>query len=400
MASSADGGVRLPRESVVRLLRSVPFRLLLLVRLTGQFGDGLLQAGLASFVLLSPERQASPGRVAAALTLLLLPYSLVGPFAGAFIDHWRRRQVLLVADLTRAVLAVALAALVARSSVGVAFGVLALSVIGVNRFVLAALPAAQPHVVDPPDLVTSNALAPTLGSGATLVGVLAGIGLRSALGGSDPAAGWIVVAGAIAYTLAAALCLPIATASLGPDPDAPRPDVSPVGTAYALLDAARHVVAQRSVVLALTALTLVRAVFGAWTVLAIVRERTVLHPPTDTTGALAELGAATAIGGVGAALGAILTPGAARRFGVRRWVIALVLACLLGCATIVPVVSSPAILGMALVLGFVYQGVKICSDTVLQRRIGDAWRGRAFSITDLLANVSFVLAAIVTVPFA
>ena len=37
--------------------------------------------------------------------VLLLPYSLVGPFAGVLLDRWRRRQVLLWANVVRTVLA-------------------------------------------------------------------------------------------------------------------------------------------------------------------------------------------------------------------------------------------------------------------------------------------------------
>jgi MFS family permease len=391
--------VRRPRESVALLLRTRGFRQLLSVRLAGQFGDGLLQAGLASYILLSPERQASPGRVAGALALVLLPYSLVGPFAGAFIDRWRRRQVLLVADLVRAALTLGLAALVAASSTGVAFTVVALCLIGVNRFVLAALPAAQPHVVQLPDLVTSNALAPTLGSAATVLGGLLGVGLRVVLGTSDPAAAVIVVVAAAAYVLAAGLCVPIAAGSLGPDAGAARPDVSPIGTARALADAVQQVVHRRDVVATMLALTSVRAAFGMWTVLTIVRERTVMHPPSDADAALASLGLAAVVGAVGSVLAAVATPVVTRRFGTRFWVTALLLACGAALVLVLPIVTTAAVLVLAGVLGFVSQGVKVCTDTVLQHQIGDPWRGRVFSINDLLSNAAFVIAGILTVPF-
>jgi len=74
------------------------FRYLFSVLLVGQFGDGLLQAALASFVLFSPERQPDAIRVAAAFAILLLPYSVIGPFAGVFLDRWYRRTVLVRAN--------------------------------------------------------------------------------------------------------------------------------------------------------------------------------------------------------------------------------------------------------------------------------------------------------------
>jgi MFS family permease len=401
MASPVEQTASHPRAAGVRrLLSGRGFRRLLGVRLAGQAGDGLLQAGLASFVLLSPERQPSPGRVAGSLALVLLPYSVVGPFAGALIDRWRRRQVLLIANLARAALTVALAALVAASSTGVAFTVLALAIVGVNRFILAALPAAQPHVVDARDLVTSNALAPTLGSGATVLGGLAGVGLRELLGDSDPSAAAIVLGATVLYVLAGSLALLIAANSLGPDGSAPRPDVSPVGTARALVDAARRIVARSAVVRALLALTSVRAAFGAWTVITIVRERTELHATTDSDAALAALGLAAVVGALGAVVAAIATPSIVRRWGPRRWVVTLLCLGLLALVVVFPIVSAWAVLVLAGVLGFVSQGVKVVTDTVLQRQIGDQWRGRAFSINDLLTNAAFVVAGILAVPFA
>ncbi len=338
--------------------------------------------------------------MAAAFALLLLPYSLVGPFAGAFIDHWRRRQVLLVADLVRAAMCIGLAAFVAAGSTGVAFTVLALALVGVNRFVLAALPAAQPHVVEVRDFVTGNALAPTLGSGATVVGALVGVGLRVSLGDTDGSAAWIVLAAAAMYAGASALCLRMGADLLGPDADAPRPDVSPIGTARALVDAARRIRADPSVMKALAALTSVRVAFGFWTVLTVVRERTLLHPVSDSDGALAALALATALGALGAVASALVTPSAVRHLGGRRWVVILLSVGGIGFLVTLPIVSTWAVLGVAALLGFVSQGVKVCVDTVLQRQIGDAWRGRVFAINDLLTNAAFVLAGLLAVPFA
>ena len=69
----------------------------------------MFQAALGGAVLFNPERQADPLAVAAGLAVLLLPYSLVGPFAGALLDRWDRRRVLLVANLLRAVLTLVVA---------------------------------------------------------------------------------------------------------------------------------------------------------------------------------------------------------------------------------------------------------------------------------------------------
>src|SRR5579875_4186977 len=79
------------------------FRRLLTSRLAGQFGDGVFQASLAGAVLFNPERQATAADVAAGFAVLLLPYSIVGPFAGVLLDRWWRQRVLVWANLLRAV---------------------------------------------------------------------------------------------------------------------------------------------------------------------------------------------------------------------------------------------------------------------------------------------------------
>src|SRR4051794_22125749 len=156
--------------TVRHLLARRDFRRLLATRLFSQFGDGVFQAALAGTVLFNPQRAADPVDVAAGFAVLLLPYSLVGPFAGVWLDRWSRRQVLLRANIVRAVLVVAVAALVLGAVDGTPFYAAGLVVISVNRFVLAALSAALPHTVDEPSLVSANALSTTSGAVVTVVG--------------------------------------------------------------------------------------------------------------------------------------------------------------------------------------------------------------------------------------
>lgn len=93
------------------LLRVRDFRRLLTVRLLSQAADGVFQVALATYVVFSPEKQTSAAAIASAMAVLLLPYSLIGPFAGVLLDRWRRRQVFLYGNLLRAVLAALTAAL-------------------------------------------------------------------------------------------------------------------------------------------------------------------------------------------------------------------------------------------------------------------------------------------------
>jgi Na+/melibiose symporter-like transporter len=111
----------------------VDFRRLLTVRLVSQCSDGLFQAGLATLFFFSPENATTATGVAAAFAVLLLPFTVVGPWAGVLLDRWRRRQVLLVGNLVRTALTVLIAVIMATAGVGPVVYVLALVTLSVNR---------------------------------------------------------------------------------------------------------------------------------------------------------------------------------------------------------------------------------------------------------------------------
>src|SRR5688572_5743793 len=188
------------------------------VRVTGQFADGLFQAALFSAVFFNPERATSAGEAAAAFATLLLPYSVIGPFAGVFLDRWRRQRVLLSANLVRAgvvtVFALLLALLGPTSPPVVA---LALVVVSANRFILSGLSAALPHVVEERLLVTANSFSTTLGAGAAAAGGATALGLRVVFGEDDVGASRTAVCAAALYVVAALLANRIASDLLGPD---------------------------------------------------------------------------------------------------------------------------------------------------------------------------------------
>src|SRR5688500_8883042 len=107
----------------------------------------MFQMALASYVFFAPERQADAGAAAAALATLLLPYTFVGPCAAVFLDRWRRRHVLVRANLVRAVLVAIVAMLAWTGVTGPALFATALVAVSINRFYLTALGASLPHVV-------------------------------------------------------------------------------------------------------------------------------------------------------------------------------------------------------------------------------------------------------------
>ncbi|MBD0708577.1 MULTISPECIES: MFS transporter [unclassified Streptomyces] len=380
--------------SVVRdlrvLLRLTDFRRLLAVRLLSQCADGVYQVALATYVVFSPEKQASAAAIASAMAVLLLPYSLVGPFAGVLLDRWQRRQVFLFGNLLRALLACGTALLILASVPDWLFYASALSVTAVNRFVLAGLSAALPRVVDEERLVLANSLSPTAGTlAATLGGGLA-FGVQLLAGQSDAA---VVGFGAVLYLCGALASLRMPRQLLGPDPGAVSPSLGSalLSTARGLAAGVRHLSERRPAARALVAVTFMRFCYGALfvTVLMLCRHA---WSTTESDG-LALLGLAVATSGAGFFAAALLSPWAVGRLGPFGWMTL----CAGTAAVLTPVLGltfapTPFLIA-AFVLGLVTQGSKIATDTVVQTSVDDAYRGRVFSLYDVLFNVAFVGAA-------
>ncbi|MFD7507818.1 MFS transporter [Streptomyces sp. NPDC059853] len=376
------------------LLRFPNFRRLLTVRLLSQFSDGAFQVGLATYVVFSPEQQTTPADIAGAMAVLLLPYSLLGPFAGVLLDRWRRRQVLLYGNLLRAFLAAVTCALVIQGVPTWLFYLSALSVTGVNRFILAGLSASLPRVVDADRLVIANSLSPTAGTIAATIGggvtLVTQIFTHTAV--SEDALALIV--SVLVYLAAGLAAIRIRRDLLGPAPDEVQPRVlaALASTARGLVAGLRHLARRRTASWALTGVVLMRFGYGALLIMLLMLARN--HWGHDGNGGgMTLLGLAVATTGAGFFVAAVLTPGAVRRFGRLGW-FAL-------CAATPAVLLVPLglpfhpvpMLIAAFMLGLTSQGAKIVTDTVVQSSVDDAFRGRVFALYDMLFNIAFVASA-------
>jgi MFS family permease len=365
------------------------FRRLFGTRLLAQAGDGVFQAALAGTVLFNPQRAADPVDVAAAFAVLLLPYSLVGPFAGVWLDRWSRRAVLLRANVLRAGLVGVVAVLIAGGVQGTAFYAAGLVVFAVNRFVLAALSAGLPHTTDA--LVPANALSTTSGSVATVVGGGAALGLLQLTGSGDAGYAVVAAAAAVPYLLAALVVSGFAPRHLGPDATTRAEVLRARDVAAGMVAGARHVRAHPPAAAALTVIALHRLAFGLFTLMALLLYRNTFSGDGALfPGGLAGLAQVTAAIAAGSLLAAVATPPGVRRIGPVRWTLALLLASAVVQPLLLLPFRAPGVVLAALALGFAGQGVKICVDATLQAVVDDDFRGRVFSVYDTLFNVGFV----------
>jgi MFS family permease len=375
----------------LRLLRDSGFRRLLAVRFAAQWGDGMFQAALGGAVLFNPEREADPLAVAAGLAVILLPYSVVGPFAGALLDRWDRRRVLLVANLLRAVLTVVVAAIVFAGVAGPPLYLAALAVAGVSRFVLAGLSASLPHVVARRHLVEANVVAATAGAGVAALGGATAIGARALLGTGDAGSALTTAAAAAGSILAAVLAAGFAARLLGPD-RTDEPDRTLVAVARGLADGARATVRTPTVSASFVALAAHRLAFGVSTLLTLMLFRHTFTGTGVLRGGMAGVGEAVVLAAAGLGVAALLTPWLVHRLGRPRTVrIALLVAAGTQVA-LAAWLTLPAVLGAAFLLGGAGQIVKLCADAGVQGEVGDEARGRVFALYDAVFNICYVVA--------
>lgn len=372
------------------------FRRLLRVRLAGQFADGVFQASLAGTILFNPERAAHAADIAAGFAVLLLPYSVLGPFAGVLLDRWSRQRVLFGANLIRALLVCLVALEIAAGMHGQPFYLSALAVISVNRFVLSALSAAQPHVVPDEQLITANSISTTAGAVVGAAGGGVAIGIRMVAGGGNAGYAWIAVGGALWYLLAGLVAAGFTTGQLGPDEHTRQHRESVRHVLTGLVDGGRHLRDRPAVRRALVVIGVHRFAYGVTAICTLLLYRNYFTDDGVLRAGMAGLGQVVLAIAVGGGVAALISPLAARRWGYVRCS-----AVLLGLAGVVELALGlpfrlATFLPAAALLGLAAQGVKICVDTLTARGVDDDYRGRVFSVYDTVFNVVFVAAGVLT----
>ena len=374
------------------LLRHPRLSRLLGVRWSGQATDGLFQSALASFVLFSPERQADALSAAIGFAVVLLPYSLVGPFVGTILDRVSRQRALLFSNLARAANLLVVAALVFTGQTGIVLTVFVLIAFGINRLILAGLSAGLPLVIETKSLISANALAVTGGSVLVVLGGGLGVAIRNLfdnLAVADHADAIMVLFAAGGYLSAALLTLRVGKKEIGPLPHEVKEasfkeGINEMREGFAFLrthsDAIRGIIATAVQRGGITALTLT----------ALLLERNTFNSPSNPEAGLAGFGIVLTIAGVGITLGALTAPYGVKRFGRHRWI---KWSLLVGAAGPIILVVSQTEIALALTGFFVAlcgQNVKVTNDALVQSKIDDYYRGRVFAVYDVLVNAAIV----------
>ena len=368
---------------------------LLQVRWTGQLTDGMFQSALASFILFSPERQPDAFKAALAFAVVLLPYSIVGPYVGIFLDRFSRKRVVQLANLFRAFDLLIIAYLIYKGSTGIVLTLFVLISFGANRLILAGLSAGLPLLVNKKELVSANALAVTGGTIAVVIGGGLGIALKNILDVSntgDFADGVLILISAGGYLLAALFAARFSKAEIGPQPHEVPQEIRGFGEVLQGFNILKkHDDALRGIF----ATGVQRGGITALTLMALLLERNTFNDPSDPDAGLRGFAYALAIAGIGIGLGALAGPYGVAKFGRHKWMR----------------ISMIAPIGFLMVFGFFPnefmmiltaffvggfgQSFKITSDALVQSKIADEFRGRIFAFYDVAVNGAIVSGAMI-----
>ena len=391
-------------------------------RLAALLSEGIHQAALGGIVLFSPEAATTPAAIAGGFAVMLLPYSIVGPFAAAALDRWDRRVVVAVAALIRTLAIVATIALIAAGAVhsgpGLAalFG-LSLVAIGLGRLINTGMTAAMPKVVPDRILAATNSVLVTVGSVVTAIGAVAAFAVLAVLGAGDAAVSWTLVPSVVTALVGVWAVLALPRRHLGPDDDEvthlpgdPLARTTFHTFAGGLAEGFRAARSSSLVWVSLAGVTLGRAAFGVTTMLAILLLRDAegsgsgsgAGTDTSTDGAIiAGMGgfgllSAAVAGGMGIA--AIAAPWAMAR--ARRILVVAAGALLAAAAQAVvgPTLDPTALVIGAIAIGLGSQVVKLVADNAMQTDVPDARRGGVFALQDALFNSAFVVGMVVVLP--
>jgi MFS family permease len=386
------------------LLAERDFRKLFATRLVSQAGDGVFNAGFAAYAFFSAQSFPDPAAAVDAFAVLYLPYSLIGPFAGVFIDRWSRRQIIVYGALARAAMVTIAGFVVLSGQTGIPLYVSALAVLGVNRFFLSAVSAGTPHVVPADKLVMANAVAPTSGTVVGLVGGVVGLGVHLISGGGLAGSAATLWFGGACYVVAGLLGTRMSRDLLGPL----KAEKSQAGTGsltadlreagHGLVDGLKHLESKRKAAYALGAVGVHRALYGTLLVEALLLYRNYFFQGSGNK-ALGHVTELVITSAIGFGLAAFITPPGVKRLTKDQWIIAWLLIGGVTTLALGPTFNQFAYLLLGFALGLSAQCVKICVDTTIQQTVDDAYMGRVFSLYDMLFNVAYVVGPAVAVPF-
>jgi len=378
------------------------FSVLVGMQFLAQAGQGVVQGAIGKSIAFGGEEGFDVSTVPSAdyllkvVLALYIPYTLISPFIGVFIDRFQRRKVVSWTNIVVAAIVVAVAMLAmlplgkattegdVGATIALVIGLLAAQ--GCVRVALAVKSAAMPDVLSGKDLLQGNGLSQ---AGGALFQVM---GIGFALGAAAVLPAWLVVvvgAGLLAVSALVAKRMQHAEVSV-------RETSFGAEASQVLRNVAagiRELAARPPAAVGLSSFQMLRYQFWGFVLFTFALYAKNLVQGGDAS--TIALGLSGGGGLVGGALGLILAQKWKDRVPPIRMLLASM--ALLGAGTVVfgGLVSLAGFTALLFVGFFSFFLGKISADTIVQQAMPDDFRGRAFALFDIAYNLGFIVPALI-----
>jgi len=389
-------------DRLFSVFSNADFSVLVGMQFLAQAGQGVIQGAIGKSIAFGGEKGFDVSTVPSAdyllkvVLALYVPYTLISPFIGVFIDRFQRKRV---AGLTNIVVAgiVVLVALIAMIPLGkatsegdvgatIALVIGLLAAQGCVRVVLAVKSAAMPDVLSGKDLLQGNGLSQAGGALFQVVGIGFALGAAAAL----PA--WmVVVVGAGLLVAAAIVATRMRHAEVAEHRTSFGHEASRV--LHNVWAGIRELAARPPAAVGLSSFQMLRYQFWGFVLFTFALYAKNLVEGGDASNIA--LGLSGGGGLLGGALGLILAQTWKDRVPPIRMLLGSMV--LLGIGTVVfgfPV-SLAGFAALLFVGFFSFFLGKISADTIVQQAMPDDFRGRAFALFDIAYNLGFIVPALV-----
>ena len=378
------------------------FTILVGVQFLVQAGQGVIQGAIGKSIAFGGQEGFDIQNVPSAdyllkvVLALYLPYTIVSPFVGVFIDRFSRRRVVWWTNLVTAVIVVVIGTSVliplgdgtSEGNVGatVALVAILLAAQAVVRIVLAVKSAALPDVLVGKDLLQGNALSQAGGALAQIFGIAFALGAGAVL----PSFG-IVVLGAVVLIAAALFSRQMQHVQARAHDTTFAQEAGQVVRNVAA--GIKEVASRPAAALGISSFQMLRYQFWGFGlfVFGLYAKNLVEGGDADTLALIL-----SGVGGlVGGALGLVLAQKLKDRVPPIRLLLGSMT--LLGIGTLVGgAFVSVAGFALMLFIGFFsfFMG-KISTDTIMQQAMPDDFRGRAFALFDIAYNLGYIVPALI-----
>jgi MFS family permease len=357
-------------------LRKRNFALLWLGQIVSLSGDWLLLLALPFYIY---QLTGSVLQTGIMYMIEMLPRILLGSLAGVFVDRWDRRWTMIIADLSRAAVLLLILLVHTQNLIWVIYVAVACQAI-ISQFFTPASMALIPTLVGEKDLIGANSLSSFSEALTRLIGPPLGGILYAWLSTTG-----VVVADSVTYLFSALMISLIAVPARAM---APQPDAA-VSVGEATKNVLREwrsglgIVKRDGVILGVfLTMSVLMIGQGVLNVMLVPLTEKVLHGGSVT------LGWIITAQGVGSLLGALLVGQVSKI--VRPVVLAVVALFATGSAILI-ITHYPHLLMSLLLIGIVgvfIVGLMVTTQTLLQIRVEDSYRGRVFGAFETLLSIA------------